>query len=134
MANYTAKRAVTGAHTLGVEYSLEFFPRELSPSKKTDRSESVSLSGNTQNVVSRRDETWMLRTDQLLQGSTEYNLFYEFLESVDEFELFSMDIEGSVSAPIETKNVILTDNYRRTRIEQSNEFVFDFTVRVLPDA
>lgn len=132
IAYYIARRAIAPTHNLGVSYSIEFFPRELSPKNNTIKNQSISLSGHTQTRVQRREQRWMIKTQVLTVGTDQYNHFLEFMESVDQFEPFAMDIEGSVSNPTTTSSVILTNNYQRQRYEQSNEYSFSFEIRILP--
>lgn len=126
---YTAKRAIATSHALGGLYTIELLPRKLTSTRKTERNESRSLSGVTQNTIYRRDMYWSVTTDEMDEGTEEYEQFLEFMESVDEFEPFIFYPEGSLTSLGSGYECVLTDNYSKTRIAWLNRHKFSFMLR-----
>lgn len=130
--HYRAKFAIANGHSIGGDYTFDFLPSVLTPSQKTIESRSVSLSGVTQSVVDRREKIWAFESTYLIEGSPAYLNMYEFLESVDESEHFTVDVEGRPGQETFTQRAIKEGNYTRRRHEQSNDFTFTFRIRILP--
>ena len=129
---YTALRSLAPGHTLGVDYSIDFNARELSPKDDPKMTESVSISGRTQTTVEREEERFMLQSDQLLVGSIAYANLLEFLKSVNQGEPFTFDAYGSVLSPDNPQPAKLVKSFDRQRVGQSPEFIFSFQLRILP--
>lgn len=130
--SYIARRSVIPAHADGALYSIEIPMREMSPQNKTHTQESISISGITQNSVHRRDSVWVLKTGYFHESSNEYRQVVEFVESVDEREIFSVDLHGTLAVPGVFRSAVLTGNVAIMRREQSGEFMFSFSVRLSP--
>lgn len=123
--NYTAVRAIAPGHIVGGAYSVTRGMRTQDSTNTTVKSQSKSLSGKTQTVVDRRETSWSMSTLQIAEGTTEYFEFREFVESVDEFESFSVDVDGGGFQP-----AIITQNYTRARVDQTNEFIFTLAFEI----
>lgn len=128
--NYTARRSIATGHTLNDAYTLEILPRELSEMRDTVNKQSVSIAGTTQNVISRRDQFYDFETERFLLGTQDYEDILEFLESVDLLEPFNIDPYGTTANPGTYQVAILEGNYKKKRVEQTNEFTFSFKVKV----
>lgn len=127
VAYYIAKRGIQAGHSLGVAYNFTFNPLSMDVSKNTVKDESRSMNGITQTTVYRRDTEWRIETEQLLEGTTAYLNMYEFLESVDEGEVFTINLTGSIVV------AMLVNNYQMQRVEKNPEWIFNFNLRVLPE-
>lgn len=128
---YRAFAGIQGGHVPGQIYTLVVPDRVFSPSTKTRGSRSVALSGQTQVVVDRREQLWQIETPTTDTSSQLYRDLYEFFESVDEGQRFSMSVGG------EGENFqlcIMEGNYQRARNGQAEEFKFSSLIRILPGA
>lgn len=128
--NYTARRSIATGHTLNNAYTLEILPREINETRDTVNKKSVSIAGTTQNVISRREQFYDVETERFLLGTQEYEDILEFLESVDMFEPFNFDAYGTAANPGSYQVAILESNYKKNRVEQTNEFTFSFKLKV----
>ncbi|MFL0802590.1 MAG: hypothetical protein K6L81_02660 [Agarilytica sp.] len=123
---YTALRGVAPAHTAGLSYSVNVRDKRRQPKNNTDDVSSVSLSGKVQTVVHRRDKFIVFNTVMIDGDTAEFLEVFEFLESVDESEFFTVDIgAGPQLAKLE-------GNYTAQRNGPVNEWSFSFQVRILP--
>ena len=130
MANisYVALRALAPSHSIGNAYSFLISPMEMSPRAKPVSDESVSLGGYSQTYVHRIDRLWSFKTKTLTEGTSEYENILEFLESTLGYENFQIDINDSASY----ENARMQSPYSRKREGSTNEWTFNFTVRILP--
>ena len=129
---YNAKRSVANGHILGAIYTLEVGALKLEENYKTDSVKSVALGGNVQVVVNREDVFFAFATDRLEEGSPEYGAVFEFAKSVRQFERFTFDETGTAAVPGNPLPAMLEAPYTRARVGVTNEFTFEFKIRILP--
>lgn len=130
IVTYTAQRSTVAGHSTGLNYSLEIDPMQLDRKTETIRNKSISLSGREQNTIDRRDIVYTVTTKVFDQANSDYGLILEFLESVDEFEPFSVDVDGFIGTPTSNVSAVIIDNYDRQRYSNAGEFLFRFSFRV----
>lgn len=130
---YTAKRSLTTGHTVETVYTINLRLNALEPSKKVRRSEQLSLSAKSENLLWHNKRTWQATT-AALRGD-ERALVREFLESVIGGEPFNFDEFGSANAPDRPVNVVLAGVFRETRVVRQGDggrddyFRFTFSMR-----
>jgi hypothetical protein len=132
VAFYNAVRGIQAGHSVGVNYSFEFTPMSMDKSNETILDTSISISGRSQHMVERRDTFYQITTDYYTFGSADYLNIYEFLESVDEREVFTFSALGTIAVPAgDIVAAELTGNYSRTRLANKNIFQFSFGLRLI---
>jgi hypothetical protein len=127
---YIAKRRLIPGRIVGFEYDLDIEPAVLDLSDEADSSAHISLSGKTETVFNRLDETWSVTTVPLdMAGML---AFREFLASASDGQTITFDPYGTANAPVLRVSAILTSsNHTPIRQGTINLFVYSFTVRVI---
>lgn len=112
---------------VGTQYSLDVVLADESQSTDMDVSVFKSLSGNQETIERSRAITHAVTLGSILH--TEKPTLFNFLESVQAGETFSLDIYGSVASPDDPVNVIADAGYQFARINHSNLYNVAMNVR-----
>ena len=131
--DYTAKRSIKAGHVLDVSYQISLSVSRQDRGYRPDGKRNVSISGNTVDVINRRDIVYSFTsgiiddgpyTEPLVDNAT----MQEFLDSTATGETFQMDVTG-------TTEFFIMDNFKRPysvrRIGNTNLFRYSFTAREL---
>lgn len=94
---YTARRSLAPGHEDGEVYELELPMSAIDLSDDTDSKEHTALSGITETVWNRIDETWRFTTVPMDAATTAQ--LREFLNSHISGEPFTIDPYGTLSQP-----------------------------------
>ena len=131
LIDYTAKRSIKAGHTIDVVYQIELFVSRQIRNYVPDGKRNVSISGNTVDVINRRDIIYNLTSviiddGPLTEPLIDNALMLEFLDSTATGEEFQMDVTGTTEFFIMDK---LKNPYSVRRIGDLNLFRYSFTAR-----
>lgn len=125
--NYSAKRNLVGGHVIGNSYDLEFSPAILEPDRDISKHDSESDDGTIETQYSYGRDIWEVETISIVYGSANYDLWREFLDSVEGSEQFTFDPFGTIASPDNPVQVKLKGDYKPKR-KNYNNFTFSFKV------
>lgn len=127
--HYTAQRELMSGHIVGDSYSFDGPLSALQRKNKVKKKEIVSLGGNVETVVNRREVFY--RCSSLIEDGIEAEQWLEFLSSVDGGEQFQVDLTGTVAVPGTLRPAILSKDFTQNFIVGSNAYKFSFTFRLV---
>ena len=130
---YTAQSALTTGHIAGTAYTIRLRCREIEPGKDVRKSEQRALSGKTETLLWRSNNTRAVTT-AAVRGE-ERALIREFLESIIDGATFIFDEFGFEGQPDNPVSMMMVGTYREQRIVRQGDggrkdyFRFTFTIR-----
>ena len=129
LVDYQAKRSLKAGHSVDTYYQFTVDVERQNRQYRPEGKRNISLSGNTVDVVHRRDVIFDIQTAIIKDTSTPNNDdLLEFLDSVSTGEEFDLTIDA-------VQYTCILNNYRRpyvaSRIQTTDLFKYSFTARVI---
>ena len=127
---YTAvdRGTLLAAHTAGESYTIEFDAQVLQRSQKRQNHQRTAMGGRTETLRVRKEIYWDVPTDFILQADLPE--WYEFLDSVDAGETFTLDPYGTVASPDDPLTVELEGNPSEPREGSIKIYKIQFRAKV----
>lgn len=119
---YTAKREVIGAHTLGNSYGINFEITQHDKIREPIRTIHEALNGSSQTVYQRTKKKIVMTTDKIHEDDLTSNGWYEMLASIEGGEYFYFDPKGVYGVPVESVLVKVSSASSPVRIDDTNYF------------
>ena len=118
---YTATRSIIAGHSPDTLYELALTCGALTRSRNTVRRSATSMDGTEYSIRHRADIIWQVSLTPL--DSTDLAAVNEFLDSVENAEVFEFDPYGSVGdSPDAYRDCVITGNsYTETRRVQRGD-------------
>jgi hypothetical protein len=126
---YTALRDVMSGHTVSNSYSFDGALSAMQRKPKVIKKDIISLGGNIETVVSRREV--FVKCSSILEDGANAEQWLEFLSSVDGGEQFQADLTGTIASPGTLNNAILHKDFIQSFVAGSNSYKFSFTLRLI---
>lgn len=124
---YIAKNSLISGHTTGESYNLEPQLHEHNYISETNGTTQRALDGSYESLINNRDKLH----DLVIGGINETDLedWDEFIDSVDNKEIFTLDITGTISVPVNAITVQLVNKPGFTRLGTLSKFRINLRVR-----
>lgn len=128
---YTALRGLMSGVTAGTSVSLDFDLAARVPVRERVGKKITSISGKTQYVHHRVEKSHKFQTIKMPENSAAAQAMRQFLQSVEQGEVFTLDISGTAAVPVAPISARLDGNgvenieqYRPTLVSFS--FTLDY--------
>lgn len=116
----------------GQSYSLEFKAEKVDRSEDVKRSMQQPIGGGAPEVLNYRSEVYVDVLTEILDEATQVPQVREFLASVQAGEVFTFDRYGTVAAPVDPRQAMLSsEKYAEQRVMTSLRQRIPFQVRLL---
>lgn len=127
---YTAvdRGSLLAAHTAGQVYTIEFDAQTLQRSQKRQNHTRTAMNGRTETLRLRKDVTWDVTT--VFIEYVDLPEWYEFLDSVDAGETFTLDPYGTVATPDNPLTVELDSDPSEPREGSGKIYSIQFRAKV----
>lgn len=124
---YTAKNSLVSGHTAGTSYDLEPKLYSHAPRFNSVGHTQQAIDGTKETNISRREKYH----DLFIGNITESGLdnYYEFFDSVDGAESFTLDVSGSIASPVNAISVQLEGSPVITRLGTLDNFRIQLVVK-----
>lgn len=127
---YTAKRRIISGHTANTQYDLDIELAEIIAGDNASASNHVALNGNTETVFNRLDTVYQCTTTAFNNSGRDE--MREFLGSAADGHYLTFDAYGTVASPDDPQTAVLVSkNHQPTRLGSLDQWVFNFTIRVI---
>jgi len=114
---------------VGENYSLEFSARAINQGDEVTSNKIMSISGNQETIFQRRDEIHDININQL--SLSDLPRIRSFMRSVEAGETFIYDAYGSLSAPVNSINVVAEPGIKEQRQGTENNFIVPLKMRAV---
>lgn len=116
----------------GQSYSLEFKAEKVDRSEDVKRSMQQPIGGGAPEVLNYRSEVYVDVLTEILDEATQVPQVREFLASVQAGEVFIFDRYGTIAAPVDPRQAMLSsEKYAEQRVMTSLRQRIPFQVRLL---
>ncbi len=114
---------------VGENYSLELSASAINQGDEITSNKIMSIAGNQETIFQRRDEIHDININQL--SLSDLPRIRSFMRSVEAGEVFTYDAYGSLSAPVNSINVVAEPGIKEQRQGTENNFVVPLKMRAV---
>lgn len=125
---YTASREVMAGHSAETDYHIDFSPRSLNYALEGNKVTLRSLNGTSVTTEFSAKHSWEISSQPELRGSSAYNQWLEFLNSVRVGESFYFDPYGTYASPATIYTVVMEGYWTQERPDPIDYHIFTFRV------
>lgn len=114
---YTATREIVSGHLSGEPYSFDVGLDEQDRSSKHVRTRHRAIGGQSETWLQNIDTFYDLKTEPIEISDLRLGYLREFLASVADGSVFTIDFDGTVAVPVAVLNFELdSDSYKERRM------------------